>query len=332
MKFGLFCENGRMAIVVFILIQFTVSVYSYKCPTDMHRDCTCEERGFLGIYELACKNNYQSIKMMSYFSMDLKIICKNVSSDGDIFQLLNFERDNDVSALRLTIDSCPVSVVNKIESSIISRTTTSILDVLADGMSSLPANLFNGKSNLLSLTVKGNQLTTLPANIFDNLFRLALLQVSGGRIESFPTNIFDRLTGLVILHLSENQLKTVPENMFKRQTIVGQIDLSYNQLTTLPANIFEYNAELRVLELQGNKFETLPANIFSHLHRIQTLNLNENPWKCDCDFLKIVRTYKNSIDFHYQCPDGESINDNLRRAHASCSEHNGSVLQDNLIN
>lgn len=312
MKFSLFCENGQVAIVVLILIQLTASVYSYKCPTNIHRDCTCEERGFLGIYELACKNNYQSIKMMSYDSIDLRIICKNVSSDGDIFELLNFERDNDVFTLELTINSCPVSVVNKIESSIISRTTTSSLQVRADSMSTLPANLFNGKSNLSQLRIKGNQLTTLPANIFDNLSNLLLLQVSGGSIETFPTNIFDRLTRLLLFRLSENQLKTVPENMFKRQTIVRQINLSYNQLTSLPANIFKYNTELSVVHLQGNQFETLPANIFSHLHRIQTLNFNENPWKCDCDFLKIVQTYKDSIYIHSECPDGESVNDKLQ--------------------
>lgn len=102
----------------------------------------------------------------------------------------------------------------------------------------------------------------------------------------------------------------VAEHMCDRLTLLRDIDLSGNKLTSLSSNIFKFNTVFGIVNLRGNQLELLPANIF-HQNRIEALNLHENPWKCDCDFLTIVRSYENGIFLDSKCADGEAAQDKL---------------------
>ena len=62
------------------------------------------------------------------------------------------------------------------------------------GLTTLPADLFQGLPALRSLRLTNNQLRTLPIGIFQGLF-LSDITLSGNPWVSFPTNIFEELVG-----------------------------------------------------------------------------------------------------------------------------------------
>lgn len=371
MMYSIISTNGRMAIGIFILIlTANIFVCSYECPIDIHQNCNCEKTDSL--FEFNCTEKTNETISMKHFkpSSVLMFNCTNVyeSDGGDtIFKLLNFNASNIVvGGLEMIIYSCPMSVVTMIGIYVMSHIETSSFEIIANDLSTLPANILTNQTGLTYLGIKGDKLTTLPDNIFKRLTELDVLIVTGS-IETLPDDIFDalaklrglelnrnqltilpvcifkNLVGLITLNLSENKLKSIPETIFKKQTYLRRLALNSNQLQTLPANIFEGQTWLEWLSLSDNQLHTLPANLFESQTRLkeldltgnqlQTLNANvfehrgqweldmrlgENPWKCDCEFLKIVRIYEENLNGDTECIDGESVQSKLASQKSVC--------------
>ena len=68
------------------------------------------------------------------------------------------------------------------------------------------------------MIIGANGLTSLPAGIFNNLPGLTTLYVDHEAISSLPPGIFDNVTRLTYLNLNNNRLQTLPDDLFERLT------------------------------------------------------------------------------------------------------------------
>ena len=79
---------------------------------------------------------------------------------------------------------------------------------------SLPANSFNGLTNLSGLYLAGNQLRALPAGAFNGLVRLSVLNLDHNLLSGLPVGIFSGLSNLRSINLSYNQIAGLPAAVF----------------------------------------------------------------------------------------------------------------------
>ena len=152
------------------------------------------------------------------------------------------------------------------------------LSLYSTTLSSLPANIFAGLSNLTRLGLYDNALSRLPSGIFDELTALEELLLYGNALSSLPAGIFDNLAALTFLNLADNDLTELPAGIFDNLTALTFLNLSYNDndLTELPNNIFDRLSNLTTLHLSNNALDSLPANVFQNLTRLSTLTLSSN--------------------------------------------------------
>ncbi|KAG5671174.1 hypothetical protein PVAND_001385 [Polypedilum vanderplanki] len=134
--------------------------------------------------------------------------------------------------------------------------------------------------------------------------------------------------------ISESDLDHLELRMEKQNIteLPGSDNPGYQQITKLYVNdnnikyIGELPKNLVVLELENNQIESLNDSVIDALNNSQTLQslkLSGNPWKCDCDFVKMLnflqKFYKNITDYsEMMCTDGQFINQ--LSASALCSE------------
>ena len=144
------------------------------------------------------------------------------------------------------------------------------------GITALPAGLFDGLTSLQRLDLGFNRLTTLPAGVFDKLISLQTLNLGGNQFTALPAGVFDKLTSLQDLDFEENQLTTLPAGVFDKLTSLQDLVLDEGQLTTLPAGLFDRLTRLEFLSLADNKLTTLPAGLFDKLTSLQRLDLYGN--------------------------------------------------------
>ena len=121
-----------------------------------------------------------------------------------------------------------------------------------------------------------NNLTTLPADIFSGLSNLRDLYIQNNKLNSLPEDVFSSLSSIRQLNLHSNQLTSLPKNLFSGLPSLTQIFLNDNKLTTLDPDIFSNVSTLKYLYLNNNSLTTLPENLFSNITSLEQLLLNNN--------------------------------------------------------
>lgn len=260
------------AAAVFLLVQLTVSLVGLQglqCPTNISEKCNCQmEPEFI----LNCSNNNRKISLTSE-SMgspwpDLKFECVN-KTDGEIFKLFRFDQINLTKSVhKLTINSCPHSVIQLIESSVINHIDPNSFEITTTDLMILPQNIFRNLTNLSLLYFEANNLGTLPANVFAHLAKLQELKFKEDTRRTLPDEIFNNHTDLVTFHLIGTNLRRLSANIFQNLTKLKTMALIQSQLTTLPENIFEHQTNLQWLFLHGNQLNDLLRKYFWSLNKV----------------------------------------------------------------
>ena len=176
-------------------------------------------------------------------------------------------------------------------------TPLNFLEISDAGLSEVPSEIGN-LSNLLNLTLRGNQLVALPDTL-GKLNRLQFLDASRNSIQEVPDSLGE-LTSLHTLDLSQNQLPTIPAT-FGNLKNLAHLNLSRNKLEGIDVMLsgdFTHLSEilaphnkierithevgqlevLRTLDLSENKLENFPADL-AHCPKLKELSLMENPVK-----------------------------------------------------
>lgn len=136
---------------------------------------------------------------------------------------------------------------------------------------------------LSEIDLSANELISLSANIFNGAVNLRTINLSRNMISIVEPETFINLRSLEDLNLSHNHLTN---NSFDRSGIdwidgmdsLTSLDLSYNQLAYfdfMPYQTFAGLANLEVLNLRSNRI-TIDYGAFSSNHHLKTLDLSYN--------------------------------------------------------
>ena len=146
-------------------------------------------------------------------------------------------------------------------------------------LATLPADLLDGLTGLVIVTLSGNQLTnTIPAGVFADQGDLRILTLYDNNITSPPATLFAPFDGdLEGLYFRGNGITSLAETIFDGLDGLQELDLSENGLTTLPTDVFDgLDDSLTRLRLRSNSLTALNADIFDGLDGLQELDLSEN--------------------------------------------------------
>lgn len=159
---------------------------SGQCPNNVPLECLCSTNPFN--FNCARDNEEITLKQKgNEFALktELELNCVKII-DGQIFASLEFSRANNqhINDIRLTINSCPLSVTTLINPSIISQTNLNNLSIIANGLSKLPNNFFNGQEKLKSIDIQGDTITTLPSGIFKRQTLLEMLNLVANKLSA----------------------------------------------------------------------------------------------------------------------------------------------------
>ncbi|MBA7702435.1 hypothetical protein ES703_111203 [subsurface metagenome] len=145
-----------------------------------------------------------------------------------------------------------------------------------NGLTSLPAGIFDRFKDLEILDLEHNHLQTLPPGIFDELTNLKILDLTYNKLNYLPAGIFDHLENLEQLSLGGNRLTSQsfesPDTAFNNLKKLKGLWLEYNPLTTIPAGWFDNLESLEDLEFFNSTLESLPPGIFDNLTHLKELD------------------------------------------------------------
>jgi hypothetical protein len=150
------------------------------------------------------------------------------------------------------------------------------LDLSGNWITSVPADLLKGFSNLEKVNFRCNQLVTIPAELFKGLKNLKFIYFDGNKLAMLPEGVFQE-PSIESINLSANQLVTLPTKLFQGLNMLKELNLGHNNLSGLPAEIFKGLVMLKELNLGYNHLSGLSAEIFKGLTSLQGLKINENP-------------------------------------------------------
>ena len=141
----------------------------------------------------------------------------------------------------------------------------------------LDADIFDGLTSLIFLSLNNNDFSSFHADIFDGLTTLRTLSIQNNSLlTSLHADIFDGLTGLWYLYLSKNNLSSLDADIFEGPTSLWLIYLDDNSISSLDADIFDGLTGLNRLYLNNNSLSSLHADIFDGLAALNRLYLNHN--------------------------------------------------------
>ena len=69
----------------------------------------------------------------------------------------------------------------------------------------IPANAFNGLSNLRQLYLNNNKISNIEKNAFNNLTYLYLLDLSFNQLSTLPNNLFSFVNNILMLYIHNNK-------------------------------------------------------------------------------------------------------------------------------
>ena len=116
----------------------------------------------------------------------------------------------------------------------------------------LPGGVFDGLTNLKSLSLRDNGLTALPNGVFNGLSNLEYLNLAVNDLTALPDGVFDGLANLESLSVGNNDLTSLPDGVFDGLTNLDKLWLYRNALTALPAGVFDGLSRLTWMALVPN--------------------------------------------------------------------------------
>ncbi|XP_035676356.1 leucine-rich repeat-containing protein 15-like [Branchiostoma floridae] len=146
------------------------------------------------------------------------------------------------------------------------------------GITTIPANLFSGLTDVLSVDIYNVSMSeSPPANLLSELQGLRTLRLVSVR----PVNLkmFSNLRQLNQLDLHNNDLQNVQvqAGVFHTLTSLTHLHLEANSLTYLEPGWFHDTVNLQAISVSDNNIHYIDNNTFQYLSQLSELNLQKNP-------------------------------------------------------
>ncbi|KAM0680385.1 hypothetical protein GINT2_001444 [Glugoides intestinalis] len=140
----------------------------------------------------------------------------------------------------------------------------------------IPDLLFDGLTNLESLSLRRNNIKELQPNLFNNLQKLESLWLYDNKLTEIPSCVFDGLVNLKSLWLQNNNIKELQPNIFNNLQKLEELNLDNNKLTEIPEGILSELGSLQTLDLSKNEIKSFPIGLFTGITKLNFLSLSNN--------------------------------------------------------
>lgn len=171
-------------------------------------------------------------------------------------------------------------------------------DLLTEILSKIPMDATD-------VYLDGNNLVQLGNHAFIGKKNLRTLLLNSSAIVSLHNHTFSGLKRLVVLHLDKNELTTLSGYEFEPLENLHELYLQNNKLSSIHPKTFSHLRSLQVLDLSGNQLARYDASQLTANPYLRLLMLGDNPWSCQCDFVRSFRDWFQSS--RIQVEDEESI-------------------------
>uniref|UniRef100_A0A1B0AI47 Ig-like domain-containing protein n=1 Tax=Glossina pallidipes TaxID=7398 RepID=A0A1B0AI47_GLOPL len=111
------------------------------------------------------------------------------------------------------------------------------------------------KEKTISTDLRFNRFEELPANAFEGLTQVTTLFLNENEISYVEESAFDGLKSLRFLYLNNNRISRLPSNIFQQLKQLEAIFIFNNKLTNVPANAFNRLPSLKRLRLDDNPID-----------------------------------------------------------------------------
>uniref|UniRef100_A0A1B0DDG2 Uncharacterized protein n=1 Tax=Phlebotomus papatasi TaxID=29031 RepID=A0A1B0DDG2_PHLPP len=194
-----------------------------------------------------------------------------------------------------------------IEAYVSVKSTTEILDLSHNSISTLKDNSFYYVPIVMNLSLAHNTIHTIFLDAFSGLPHLKMLNLSHNYLETFDKRIVERNTALTVLDVSENNFINLNGEPFLISSSLEELYMKNAKLVHL-VEIFNDLPKLRTLDLSGNLLFSVNPPSFFTLNHLKFVNLQHNVYlKCDSTLQNLIEWFtKRDIDYEsFKC--GESI-------------------------
>lgn len=125
-----------------------------------------------------------------------------------------------------------------------------------NNISTVPANSFQGMTNLTALRLETNGIKDL-GNALESLKSLTFLDLRGNQLTKIPEHLPSKLSQLYLEH---NRISAIPTDFLRNKPELRFVRLSHNLLTDsgIPLNVFNVSTLIE-LDLAHNKLEKIPT-------------------------------------------------------------------------
>lgn len=152
------------------------------------------------------------------------------------------------------------------------------------------------------LLLNDNSVYLVEATAFATLTNLQYLDLSNNLLEDIPYDVVKKNQNLTKLNLSDNFFDSKTPELVSSSLKV--LDLSVSKITLFTDSNLKGLPNLEVLYLFANNLKYIDYDIFVQV-RLQKIDLFYNPWKCDCNTVKLFNYLENNnmtkIDKPVQC-------------------------------
>ncbi|KAF2900247.1 hypothetical protein ILUMI_05938 [Ignelater luminosus] len=185
------------------------------------------------------------------------------------------------------------------------------------------------------LLLNDNSVYLIEASAFATLRDLQYLDLSNNLLEDIPHDVVKKNQNLTKLNLSGNLFNSKAPVLVSSSLKI--LDLSVSKITSFTESNLKGLPNLKVLYLYSNNLKYIDYDIFVNV-RLQQIDLFYNPWKCDCNTVKMFNYLESNnmtkIDKPVQCMHKNKWYEDIHYTNASVYQHKlcKSVEEQNTYN
>uniref|UniRef100_A0A1L8D9Y6 Uncharacterized protein n=2 Tax=Nyssomyia neivai TaxID=330878 RepID=A0A1L8D9Y6_9DIPT len=186
-----------------------------------------------------------------------------------------------------------------IEAYVSVKSTTELLDLSHNAISTLNNNAFYYVPIVMNLTLAHNAIHTIFLDAFAGLPHLKMLNLSHNHLETFDTRILEKNTNLLTLDVSENNFINLNGEPFLISTSLEELHMRNSKLVHL-VELFNELPKLQRINLAGNLLFSVNPQSFFTLTGLQYVNLQHNSYlKCDSTLQNLIEWFT-AKDIEYE--------------------------------
>ncbi|XP_059618401.1 uncharacterized protein LOC132262924 [Phlebotomus argentipes] len=183
------------------------------------------------------------------------------------------------------------------------KSTTEILDLSGNSISTLKDNSFYYVPIVMNLSLAHNSIHTIFLDAFSGLPHLKMINLSHNHLETFDKRIVEKNDNLLVLDVSENNFINLNGEPFLISSSLEELYMRNAKLVHL-VEIFNDLPKLKVLDLSGNLLFAVSPPSFFTLTDLKFVNLQHNFYlKCDSTLQNLIEWFtKRDIDYEsFKC-------------------------------